>query len=234
MHAYDTADQQKNETDTPPVRFAPPAGNAMKAALLASACVAVALVSAGRTGNVPGQGFPTATASDGTRRITRDERFGAWGYSCSISADSRGVRAERCMVSQTTAANVGMHSEMLILIVDFADSDEVPTLRARLPGGAVQESGIGIAIDDRPDMRLTITKCDRDGCYAAGTLAPEILAYWRGGKLARFAYTPRGGKLVVLPIPLAGFDRALDALLRYKGRLLPRITKMALLKTSIG
>jgi invasion protein IalB len=45
-----------------------------------------------------------------------------------------------------------------------------------------------------------------------GRLAPNVLKLWRTGKLAQFAFIEEGGKQMLLPIILSGFDDALSAL----------------------
>lgn len=169
----------------------------------------------------------SAAEADNAPRVTREERFGSWGYSCAVAGDGRGAQAERCMVSQIVAVNPQKGKVVLGLTVDFADSDHVPTLRARFSASAVQQAGIGIKIDNRPDLRLAISNCDRNRCEAAGRLLPAVLDVWRNGKQARFAYLQQGGRQIVLPISLAGFDRALDALRRHKGTPVPGMRKMA-------
>lgn len=181
-----------------------------------------------------GQGYTTLAPVEAMRHVTRVEHFGSWGYSCEVAGDNFGVRGERCMVSQTMAGEPGKSVGALGLAIDFADSDQVPTLRARISGRAVQEAGIGIKIDNNPGLQLTIGSCDRYGCEAAGAMGPDVVKYWRKGKIARVAYVHQGGKRVVLSVSLAGFDRALDALLRHKGRPVPGIKKMASLNPAFS
>lgn len=185
----------------------------MKAAIISAAAVLAAVLGAGAGAAEPGIAADGAAAE--APRQTLDERFGAWGFSCAVAANGKGDLAERCMVSQIVAANPRKRQVVLGLTVDFADSPDVPTLRARFSSRAEPRAGIGIKIDRQPDMRLPISGCDERRCEAVGRLAPPVLKLWKKGKLAQFAYLQRGGKQVVLPISLDGFDEALAALRKH-------------------
>ncbi|RJG09416.1 invasion associated locus B family protein [Massilia cavernae] len=201
-------------------------------ALLAAGCtgaLALAALLSAAPASAAGKDSGIMAPADGKPRVTREERFGAWGYSCAVAGYSHGAQAERCMVSQLVAVNLQKRQVVVGLTVDFADSDQVPTLRARFSASAVQKAGIGIRIDDRPALRLVISSCDRSRCEAAGRLVPEVLQVWCTGKQAHFAYLHQGGQQIVLPISLAGFERALDALRRYKGSPQAPLRKMAAL-----
>ena len=98
------------------------------------------------------------------------------------------------------------------LVVDLYDSATIPTLRARFSPAAERKVGIGMKIDDKPDLRLPISDCNKARCEATGRLTQQVLSLWSSGKQAQFAYLLKGGKQVVLPLSLNGFDRALAAL----------------------
>jgi invasion protein IalB len=148
--------------------------------------------------------------------VTRSERFGAWGYSCA-TAQHDGRPVERCMISQIVATDPARQKVVLGLTVDFADSATVPTLRARFSSKAERRAGIGLKIDARPDMRLPIGDCDSRRCEAVGRLSPPVLAQWRKGKRAQFAFLQQNGKQQVFPVSLDGFGQALEALRRHPG-----------------
>lgn len=156
-----------------------------------------------------------ALAEEGPR-VTRSERFGAWGYSCAVAqAGEREV--ERCMISQLVAVDPARRKVVLGLTVDLADSAQVPTLRARFSAMAQREAGIGVKIDAWPDMRLAISDCNRQRCEAVGRLSAPVLKQWRQGRHAQFAYLQRNGKQRVFPVSLQGFEEALAALRRHAG-----------------
>jgi invasion protein IalB len=177
------------------------------AALLGTAAVAAAPAGA------------PAAARPGVPHVTRDQRFGNWGYSCALARDEHEREVERCMISQLVAVNPKARQVVLGLTVDFADSAAVPTLRARFSSQAARKAGIGVKVDDRPDMRLPISDCDALRCEAVGRMAPPVLKVWLSGKQARFAFLMAGGRQVVLPVSLTGFGPALEALRQHPGSL---------------
>ncbi|MES2262369.1 MAG: invasion associated locus B family protein [Pseudomonadota bacterium] len=160
---------------------------------------------------------PPAAAPQERPRVTRETQFASWGLSCAVAQDAKGKPAERCMISQLVSTNPKQGKVVLGITVDYADNPKTPTMRARFSAAAERRAGIGIKIDARPDMRLPISDCNAQRCEAVGRLAPDVLAAWRGGKLAQLAFIGQGGKQVLLPISLAGFDQALAALARYPG-----------------
>lgn len=120
------------------------------------------------------------------------------------------------MISQRIAVDPQGEKVVLGITVDYADSPTVPTMRIRFSAGANMKAGIGIKIDDRPEMRLAINNCNAQRCESVGRLSPKVLKLWRSGKLAQLVFIEQGGKQVLLPVSLAGFDAALSALGRYK------------------
>jgi len=151
------------------------------------------------------------TASEAPQQ-TRNERYGNWAMSCALAATDEGKAVERCMVSQIVVADPRKRQVVLGLTVDFLDSARVPTLRARFSPEAEVRAGIGLKVDAQPDMRLPITSCDSRRCEAVGRLSAPVLDRLRSGRLAQFAYLHKGGKQIVLPLSLSGFDDALAAL----------------------
>lgn len=122
---------------------------------------------------------------------------------------------ERCIVSQLVAIDPKGEKVVLGLTVDYADSPTVPTMRIRFSPGANMKAGIGIKIDDNPEMRLVINNCNTQRCESVGRLSSKVLMLWRSGRQAQLAFIEQGGKQMLFPISLAGFDAALSALGRY-------------------
>lgn len=161
-------------------------------------------------------GATTQAADPARPRLTREEKFSAWGLSCSTARDAAGKEAERCMVSQLVGVDPKHPRVVLGVTVDYLNSATVPTMRLRFAAGAQSKAGIGIRIDNSAEMRLPISNCDARRCEAVGQLTPEVLKVWRNGKLAQLAFIGADGQQVLLPIPLKGFDQALTALSRQR------------------
>jgi invasion protein IalB len=155
-----------------------------------------------------------ALSEDPSRpRLTRDERYAAWGMSCAVAAGGTGQPQERCMLSQV----VGTQGKVVLgVTVDYLDSAHVPTMRLRFSPGADRKAGVGFKIDDQPEMRLPISDCNTRHCEAVGRLTPPVLAQWKSGKLAQLAFIQEGGRQALLPIPLTGFRDAMSALDRQR------------------
>lgn len=164
--------------------------------------------------------LPPATASSGGAdarpKVTHEKRFASWTLSCAVAQDDRGMPLERCMVSQLVAIDPKGEKVVLGLTVDYADSPTIPTMRIRFSPRANMKAGIGIKIDNKPEMRLVINNCNTQRCESVGRLTTKVLELWRSGKQAQLAFIVQGGKQMLLPVSLAGFDAALSALDRYK------------------
>lgn len=161
----------------------------------------------------------TIAASQGaeaTPKVTLEKRFDSWHLSCAVAQDNRGMSHERCMVSQMVAIDPKGKKVVLGLTVDYADSPTVPTMRIRFSPAANRKAGIGIKIDNNPEMRLVINNCNAKRCESVGRLSPKVLKLWRSGKQAQLAFIVQGGKQMLLPISLSGFDAAILALGRYR------------------
>lgn len=156
-----------------------------------------------------------ASAQAEAPQVTRQDRFGAWGLTCAVAQDAAaGVPVQRCMISQLVGMDPKQPRFVLGVTVDYLDARDMPTMRLRFAAGAQTAAGIGIKIDRGPELRLPIRHCDSSRCESVGRLTPEVLKLWRTGKLAQLAFVGRDGQQVLLPIPLAGFDAALSALVR--------------------
>lgn len=159
---------------------------------------------------------PVTGAGDtaGGPTITVDEAFASWGLSCATAQGPDGKPLERCMVSQWVTTEPKGGKVLLGVTVDYADSPTVPTMRFRFAPVAKQSAGVGIKIDNQPEMRLAINDCNTQRCEAVGRLAPKVLLMWQKGRIAQFAFVEQGGKQVIFPITLSGFEPALSDLRR--------------------
>ena len=129
-----------------------------------------------------------------------------------MAQDTSGSSARRCNIAQIVSLDPEGKKVLAGVTVDFLDARDVPTMRFRLTPAASKTAGIGIKIDDQPEMRLAINECNAKRCEATGRLPSNILKLWRTGKLAQLAFMESGGKQVLVPISLAGFNAALSEL----------------------
>lgn len=180
----------------------------LKIAFIALAAVAMPTIAAS---------FPTVSSegADARPKVTLEKRFSSWSLSCAVAQNGRGKPLERCMVTQVVAIDPKGKKVVLGLTVDYANSPNIPTMRIRFSPGANRKAGIGIKIDNNPEMRLVINNCNTKRCESVGRLTPKILKLWRSGKQAQLAFIEQGGKQMLLPISLSGFDAAISALGHY-------------------
>ena len=138
---------------------------------------------------------------------------------CEVAADPTGRGSERCSISQAVSLDPGRTKVVLGVVADYLDSPDVLTLRFRLAPTAERRAGIGLKVDDRPEMRLPLDDCNAQRCEAAGRLRGEALKRWREGKAVQLAFIDTSsGRQVLLPISLDGFVPALNALTRLHRR----------------
>jgi invasion protein IalB len=155
--------------------------------------------------------------------VLREERFASWGLVCEVAADPTGRGSERCSISQAVSLDPGRTKVVLGVVADYLDSPDVLTLRFRLAPTAERRAGIGLKVDDRPEMRLPLDDCNAQRCEAAGRLRGEALKRWREGKAVQLAFIDTSsGRQVLLPIALYGFVSALNALTRLHRRSVDR------------
>lgn len=188
-----------------------PTMRSLKHTGLISLILAANLAGAAPTRPQAGSGVPADMAQD-RPKVTKEMRFSAWGLSCAVAQNDRGSAEERCMISQVIATDPQRKKVVLGITVDYLDSPKTPTVHFRFAAGANTKAGIGLKIDDRPEMRLVINNCNEQRCESVGRLSPDVLKVWRKGKNAQFAFLAKNGEQVILPVSLAGFDAALAAL----------------------
>jgi invasion protein IalB len=155
---------------------------------------------------------PAMAAQPEAPKVTKEQRFGAWGLTCAVANDDKGLPMQRCMVSQLVSTDPQHGKVVLGITVDHADSPTVPTIRFRFSAAAQRKTGVGIKAGNAAPMMLAISDCNPTRCEAAGRLSPEVLKVWRSSRNARFAFRLTGGKQVTLPMSTVGLDQALEAL----------------------
>ena len=139
-------------------------------------------------------------------------RHGSWAMRC---APVQGAPAAVtvCSLSQVVAADPAGQRVVLGVTVDLLESPTVPTIRFRLGTATRREAGIGLRIDDGPELRLAIGQCDARRCEAAGRLAPDVLQRLESGRVAQVAFLAgTEARQLTVPVALDGFRDGLAAL----------------------
>lgn len=85
-----------------------------------------------------------------------------------------------------------------------------PVLMIQLPVGLFLPGGVSLQIDESKPQALVIQTCDLKGCYAATTVAPELLAAMKSGKRLSVIFQNLNKENVNLAFVLSGFAEGYD------------------------
>ncbi len=77
-------------------------------------------------------------------------------------------------------------------------------LQSALPPGAL------VKIDDKEPIKLAYTTCDQAGCYAEANIEPALVNQMKAGKQIAYLGIGVSGRPLSVPLPLAGFAKAID------------------------
>lgn len=146
-------------------------------------------------------------------KLVREIAYSYWKLSCAVANNTSGLPEERCMISQLISTDPLGRKTVLGITVDFIDPSNTPTIRFRFSSEATKTTGVGIKVDNYPEMRLAINNCNAKRCEAIGRLSPDVLKYWRQGKMSQLAFMAPTGKQISIRVPLSGFDAAFSSLI---------------------
>jgi invasion protein IalB len=115
-------------------------------------------------------------------------------------------KALDCRLSQTVVtenrqllSNVTFH---------FPPAPQKPDIIVHMPLGVLLPAGATLQVDDNTAQQLTFKACDRNGCYAQGPLAPDVLSQLRKGKQVNVAFKNLAEREIKVPLSLDGFGDA--------------------------
>lgn len=145
------------------------------------------------------------------------QSFGRWQLQCLPPGHAARppmlAPGERfCILGQLVTTDEARRQVVLAATVDFAEGADSPALRFRLAPAIRRESGLGLKVDDQPEMRLPITACDQRVCIAAGRLTPEVQARLEAGRAGEVNFMMADGRMLPVPLGLAGFGEGMAAL----------------------
>ncbi len=133
---------------------------------------------------------------------------GSWSIICDTPA---GASSEQCIMMQNVVAEDRTDLGLSVVILKTADR-KAEIMRVLAPLGVLLPTGLGLYIDKKDNGRAYFKQCFSDGCYAEVILEQQLLDTLRNGKEATFIVfaTPEEG--IGIPVDLAGFGEAFDAL----------------------
>ncbi len=153
---------------------------------------------------LPAQVAPASAQQNGSVRSTH----GSWSIICDTPA---GASSEQCIMMQNVVAEDRADLGLSVVILKTADR-KAEIMRVLAPLGVLLPTGLGLYIDKKDNGRAYFKQCFSDGCYAEVILEQQLLDTLRSGKEATFIVfaTPEEG--IGIPVDLAGFGEAFDAL----------------------
>ena len=103
---------------------------------------------------------------------------------------------------------------VLQLAVGYPAESETAVAVLTLPLGVSLPPGIGLRIDDGPEQRLEIERCEQAGCRAYFAVEGELLASLKRGLTTYVTFHVPPRKPVTLEVSLRGFTAGFNALTR--------------------
>ncbi len=85
-----------------------------------------------------------------------------------------------------------------------------PQMLAMLPLGSALPPGALVKVDDKEPIKLVYTTCDQAGCYAEASIEPALVDQMKTGKQIAYLGIDVTGRALSIPLPLAGFAKAID------------------------
>jgi len=133
--------------------------------------------------------------------------FGSWSLDCPADRP-------RCFLSQIVAVDPEGRQVVLGASVELGPPGAPPMIHFRLTRHVEINPGLGVKVDDAPELRLAISTCAQQACEAAGRLTPFVESLFSTGRVAQIAFIGPEARQVVVPLRLAEFTAAMAALRR--------------------
>jgi invasion protein IalB len=130
------------------------------------------------------------------------------GWAARCTSASRDAPLE-CAMEQTAVLSKTGQLVVLVNIRVPADT-RAPVMLVQLPLGLNLPGGAKFEIDDGKTVDLQIQTCENRGCYASGTIAPDVLAALKAGKQMKVSFQTMNKETITIPMPLTDFAPAYD------------------------
>jgi invasion protein IalB len=135
-------------------------------------------------------------------------KHGDWETRCETP---NGAAHEQCALIQSVAAEDRPNVTLIVIVLRTADGKS-RLLRVIAPLGVLIPSGLGLKIDQIDVGRAGFVRCLNNGCIAEVVMEDKLVDEMKNGTSATFIIfqTPEEG--IGIPLALAGFKEALEAL----------------------
>lgn len=145
-----------------------------------------------------------AAAQDGTVKA----QHGDWQVVC--KPPPPGAKGEVCALVQSVTAEDRNNVGLTVYFQKFSNGTRV--LRVFAPLGILLPPGLGLKIDDKDVGNAPFLRCHNFACYAQVVAEDKLIEQLKTGKTAVFIVFQTEEAGIGIPISLAGFAQALNAL----------------------
>jgi invasion protein IalB len=145
-----------------------------------------------------------AAAEDGTVKA----QYGDWQVVC--KPPPPGAKGEVCALVQSVTAEDRSNVGLTVYFQKFSNGTRV--LRVFAPLGILLPPGLGLKVDDKDVGNAPFLRCHNFACYAQVVAEDKLIEQLKTGKTAIFIIFQTEEAGIGIPISLAGFAQALNAL----------------------
>ncbi len=131
------------------------------------------------------------------------ENHGSWVFECSPANVPSG---EFCTMQQVLS-NADSDRVLLAVTIAFHPQRGEPMMVAITPLGVELPVGLGLKVDDGPQLAVPFTLCNQGGCRANAPLEDPFLGSLKTGGQLQVSYAVQGQRLDA-PVSLDGFTAA--------------------------
>jgi invasion protein IalB len=135
-------------------------------------------------------------------------QHGDWQVVC--KPPPPGSKNELCALVQSVTAEDRNNVGLTVYFQKFSNGKRV--LRVFAPLGVLLPPGLGLKIDDKDVGHAPFQRCLTFACYAQVVVEDPLVEQLKSGKTAIFIIFQTEEAGIGIPISLAGFDKAVDAL----------------------
>lgn len=139
---------------------------------------------------------------------TVKSQHGAWQVVC--KPPPPGAKNEVCALVQSVTAEDRDNVGLTVYFQKFSNGTRV--LRVFAPLGILLPPGLGLKIDNKDVGHAPFLRCHTFACYAQVVLEDNLVEQLKQGKTAIFIIFQTEEAGIGIPIALAGFGEALEAL----------------------
>ena len=152
---------------------------------------------------------PAAAAQEAAAEAGfEDEVYQDWRVRCEEAGEDG---PGRCFMFQNLVLREG-NRQLLNLAIGFPQEDGPAVGILMLPLGIALPPGVQIQIDEGEPVRIQFEHCISAGCRAPFPLEEGLVESMKAGKQAKVTFYDASRRPVELPVSLAGFTAAYEAL----------------------